>query len=80
MFSVYTITNDRGLEVSITTYGGAITSLKTPDRHGTLGDIVLGYEKLDLPESGRTETCQQPLLAEGIGNQRRPTAQGEAHA
>jgi aldose 1-epimerase len=44
---VYTLKNDRGHEVSITTYGGAVTSLKTPDRHGTLGDIVLGYDTLD---------------------------------
>ena len=43
---MYTITNDR-IEVSITTYGGAITSLKTPDRHGTPGEIVLSYESLD---------------------------------
>ena len=47
MFPEYTITNDRGLEVSITTYGGAITSLRTPDRHGNLGDIVLGFETLN---------------------------------
>jgi aldose 1-epimerase len=47
VFPEYTITNDRGLEVSITTYGGAITSLKTPDRQGNLGDIVLGFETLD---------------------------------
>ena len=47
MFPEYTIKNDRGLEVSITTYGGAITSLKTPDRHGNLGDIVLGFETLN---------------------------------
>jgi aldose 1-epimerase len=44
---LYTLTNGRGLEVAITTYGGAITSLKVPDRNGTLGDIVLGFERLD---------------------------------
>ena len=38
---VYTLANSRGFEVSITSYGGAITSLKTP------GDIVLGFETLD---------------------------------
>jgi len=43
---VHTIRNDR-IEVSITTYGGAITSLKTPDRNGTPGEIVLSYESLD---------------------------------
>ena len=44
---LYTLTNNVGLEVAITTYGGAITSLKTPDRNGALGHIVLGYDKLD---------------------------------
>lgn len=47
MLSAYTITNDRGFEVSVTNYGGAITSLKTPDRHGNFGDIVLSYDTLD---------------------------------
>ena len=44
---LYTLTNDLGLEVAIINYGGAITSLKVPDRKGTLGDIVLGFETLD---------------------------------
>jgi aldose 1-epimerase len=43
----YTLSNSLGFEVSITNYGGAITSLKTPDRHGDFGDIVLAYETLD---------------------------------
>ena len=44
---LYTLTNHRGLEVSIINYGGAIQSLKVPDRNGALGDIVLGFETLD---------------------------------
>ena len=36
----------RGYAVSITTYGGAITSLMTPDRDGYFGDIVLGFGSL----------------------------------
>jgi aldose 1-epimerase len=44
---VYTLTNSLGFEVSITNYGGALTSLKTPDRHGVFGDIVLGFETLE---------------------------------
>jgi len=44
---LYTLKNGHGLEVSIITYGGAIVSLKTPDRNGDLGDIVLGFESLD---------------------------------
>jgi len=45
--STYTLTNTLGFEVSVTNYGGAVTSLKTPDRHGNFGDIVLGFETLD---------------------------------
>ena len=43
---LYTFTTD-GMEVSITNYGGAITSLKVPDRNDRLGDVVLGYETLE---------------------------------
>src|ERR1044072_468140 len=45
--SIYTLTNTHGFEVSVTNYGGAVTSLKTPDRDGNFGDIVLGFESLD---------------------------------
>lgn len=44
---VYTLTNANGLEAKIITYGGIVTSLKVPDRDGNLGDVVLGYDKLD---------------------------------
>lgn len=44
---LFTLTNQHGVEVSIMNYGGAITSLKVPDRNGSFGDIVLGYETLE---------------------------------
>src|SRR5437763_8219716 len=44
---IYTLTNRRGAEVKITSYGGIITSLRVPDRNGKLGDIVLGFDNLD---------------------------------
>ena len=44
---LYTLTNHRGLEVSIINYGGAIQSLKVPDCNGAPGDIVLGFKTLD---------------------------------
>ena len=43
----YTLTNSHGFEVSVTNYGGAVTSLKAPDRDGNFGEIVLGFETLD---------------------------------
>jgi len=47
---LYTLTNERGLEVSqvsIATYGGAIQSVKVADREGVFSDVVLGFETLD---------------------------------
>jgi aldose 1-epimerase len=45
--SIYTLTNRRGAEARIITYGGAVVSLKVPDRHGQLGDVVLGFDSLE---------------------------------
>ena len=43
---IYTLTNPHGIQVRAMTFGGIIVSLKTPDRTGELGDIVLGYDDL----------------------------------
>ena len=45
--TLYTFVNDNGFEVSITNYGGAITSIMVPDRAGKPGDVVLGYETVE---------------------------------
>ncbi|MBA7710959.1 Aldose 1-epimerase [subsurface metagenome] len=44
---LYTLTNTNGLKAKIMTYGGILVSLEVPDRGGKLGDVVLGYDKLD---------------------------------
>jgi aldose 1-epimerase len=44
---LYTLTNAKGVEAEIATYGGIVVSLKTPDRAGKMADIVLGFETLD---------------------------------
>src|SRR5665213_2410525 len=44
---LYTLRNSKGMEAQIMTYGGILRSLKTPDRNGKFGDVVLGYDKLD---------------------------------
>lgn len=45
--SIYTLRNAVGVEVRIARYGGIILSLRTPDRGGALGDVVLGYDSVD---------------------------------
>jgi aldose 1-epimerase len=44
---VYTLRNAQGAEARICNYGGIVVSLTMPDRHGRMGDVVLGYNNLD---------------------------------
>jgi aldose 1-epimerase len=44
---LYTLTNGKGMEATISTWGGVLVSLKVPDRNGSLGDVVLGFDNLD---------------------------------
>ena len=44
---LYTLRNSKGAEARIINYGGIVVSLKMPDREGKLGDVVLGFDKLE---------------------------------
>ncbi|HEX6880716.1 MAG TPA: aldose epimerase family protein [Terriglobales bacterium] len=44
---LYVLTNDRGMQASITNFGGILVSLKVPDRDHKFDDVVLGYDKLE---------------------------------
>ena len=44
---IFTLTNEHGLEARICTYGGAVVSLKTPDKNGQMADIVQGFDSVD---------------------------------
>jgi len=43
----FILTNRHGIEVRAISYGGIITSILTPDHHGAMADIVLGFDSLD---------------------------------
>ncbi len=43
---IYTL-SDGAYEARITTYGGILVSMKTPDRAGKSADVVLGFDNLD---------------------------------
>src|SRR5262245_5191834 len=43
---IYTLTNSKGAEARIITYGGALVSLKVPDKSGKFSDVVLGYDSI----------------------------------
>jgi aldose 1-epimerase len=43
---LFTLTNTSGVTVSITNYGGIVTSWVTPDKHGNKSSVVVGLESL----------------------------------
>tara|TARA_R110002050_G_scaffold243115_2_gene379542 strand:+ start:36532 stop:37716 length:1185 start_codon:yes stop_codon:yes gene_type:complete len=46
----YLMKNEKGMEISVITYGGIITSWTAPDRNNNYKDIVLGYDTLEQYE------------------------------
>jgi len=44
---LYTLTNSKGMEARITTYGAIVVSLKAPDRTGAMGDVINGFDSID---------------------------------
>nr|WP_246114734.1 aldose epimerase family protein [Rubripirellula tenax] len=44
---LYTLTNDSGMTVKVTNYGAIITSIMVPDRNGKVGDVALGYNRVE---------------------------------
>jgi len=43
---LFTLRNAQGVEIQAISYGATVISLKTPDRTGQLGDVVLGFDHL----------------------------------
>lgn len=50
---LYTLTNSKGNQVKITTYGGIMTSWTAPDKNGKKSSIIVGFDSL-------TPYLQQP--------------------
>lgn len=44
----YTMTNKHGASVSIIDFGGAVTKIIVPDRHGKLADVNLGFDDVSV--------------------------------
>jgi len=44
---LYVLNNAKGMEVTLTNYGGRIVSVMVPDREGNWKDVVLGFDNID---------------------------------
>lgn len=44
--ALYTLTNDNGMEVCVTNFGGRIVSVMVPDKNGKMQDVVLGHDSI----------------------------------
>ena len=49
---LYIMENDRGTSAAVTDYGAALVNLRTPDKNGTLLDVVLGFDDVSGYENG----------------------------
>jgi aldose 1-epimerase len=57
----YTLTNCRGTQVKILTYGGTVQSIVTPSRRGREADVVLGFKTLQ----DYVKFASPPVIANG---------------
>ncbi|MBQ9174975.1 MAG: galactose mutarotase [Bacteroidales bacterium] len=55
--ALYTLTNEAGMEVCITNFGGRIVSVTVPDKNGEPKDVVLGFDKVSdyFPENNASD-------------------------
>src|SRR6267143_5981403 len=51
---LYTLSNKKGMEVSITNFGATVVALRVPDRAGKAADVVLGFDTLEGYENGKS--------------------------
>ncbi len=48
----YTLANAAGMEVKLITFGGILTWIQVPDRHGRMANVALGFDSLAQYEAG----------------------------
>jgi len=51
---LFSLSNKRGMDVSITNFGATVVTLRVPDRAGKSADVVLGYDALAGYENGKS--------------------------
>ena len=70
---LYRLTNQNGMEVCITNFGGRIVSILVPDKDGKMQDVVLGFDSADkyFPQNNQSD------FGSAIGRYANRIAQGK---
>lgn len=68
---LHTLTNARGMEVSVCEYGATLTSIRVPDIRGRLGEVTLGLRSLEDYVAGN------PFLGSTVGRYANRLADGK---
>ena len=71
---IYTLTNSKGAVAKITNYGAIVTELHMPDKTGKMGDVVLGFDKVD------DYVAKSPYFGAIVGRVANRIANGDVHA
>ena len=67
----YEFLNNNGASIVVTNYGATVTSIKVPDREGTLTEITLGFDNIDSYIAGH------PYFGSTIGRYANRIANGK---
>ena len=70
---LYTLKNEAGMTVKVTNYGAIITSIIVPDRDGKMGDVALGYNRVE----GYINAVDKPYFGAVVGRYGNRIAKGE---
>ncbi len=70
---LYTLSNRKGMQVKVTNFGAIVTSIVVPDRDGKLGDIALGYDRVE----GYINAVDKPYFGAIVGRYGNRIAEGK---
>ena len=73
---LYSLTNENDVTMTVTNYGGIITSFRVPDRDGQMEDIVLGFDSL-AGYTSEAYAAANPYFGALIGRYGNRIADGE---
>ena len=44
---LYVLTNENGMEVAVTNYGGSLVAIMVPDKNGVYANVIQGHDNID---------------------------------